>query len=956
MKRFPLRAIVRPAAAFSLIALLCVSPVSGQDAPQYLYGASRPLEIDRGASALWQDLQKLKTRASMTMVVAHPDDEDGGVLAYESRGRGVDTNLLTLNRGEGGQNLMSNDLWDRLGEVRTQELLDAGDYYGVHQYFTRVADYGFSKTLEEAMQQWGHDRVLYDVVRVIRMTRPLVVTSVFVGGVSDGHGHHQTAGEMAQEVYNAAADPKMFPDQIAAGLLPWAPVKVYERAPFARISEQGIFDYATGRYSPARFRDYVHGTYIEGLPPATVVISDGGNNPLFGDSYVSVARQGLGFQKSQNGGTAVPPPGPSSSQYHLYASRLGGTLPTHEADFFEGIDTSVAGIAGYAPAAQQAMWRGPLSAISASVDEAASAFDAKTPSNSAPALAKGLSQTVALLSQIESSSLPKDAKYNMEHELGIKRDQFNKSLNDALEVSLLASISGGGRGGAGGPGGPAPGPAEGEGPGRATGFQSVVAGDAFRVGLHIADEGREPIEIVDSKLVSHAGDGWKFVPTDAASGPLKAGEVRDQIVAVTVPANPELTKPYFSRKNVEQSYYDILDPRYLNLPTSPYPLAGEVTYKYNGAEVHLSEVVQATHRYVGPGPVMEPLLVAPAISLTVSPQAGVVPIGNATLHLQVTVHSSVKGPANGTVKLELPAGWTSEPVSAPFAAQAYNDEHIVNFQITPKSVQQKPYTITAVAQSGGQEYKQGFEMAGYVGLRPYPFYRPSTYQTTGVDLKVAPGLKVAYIMGTGDDVPASMEDIGIHVTMLSPQDVATADLSSYDAIVLGIRTYSARPELARANSRLLAYTNAGGVVIVQYQSTEFNGGFTPYPFTLGGNGERVVEEDSKVAMLAPNDPVLNWPNQITEADFTGWIEERGHGFPASWDSHYVALTEMHDAGQDPQKGGLLYAHYGKGAYVYMAYAFFRQMPEGVPGSFRIMANLISIGKNPQFKSTVAATK
>jgi hypothetical protein len=322
----------------------------------------------------------------------------------------------------------------------------------------------------------------------------------------------------------------------------------------------------------------------------------------------------------------------------------------------------------------------------------------------------------------------------------------------------------------------------------------------------------------------------------------------------------------------------------------------------------------------------------------------------------VTVHSSVKGPANGTVKLELPAGWTSEPASAPFAAQAYNDEHIVNFQITPKSVQQKPYTITAVAQSGGQEYKQGFEMAGYVGLRPYPFYRPSTYQTTGVDLKVAPGLKVAYIMGTGDDVPASMEDIGIHVTMLSPQDVATADLSSYDAIVLGIRTYSARPELARANSRLLAYANAGGVVIVQYQSTEFNGGFTPYPFTLGGNGERVVEEDSKVAMLAPNDPVLNWPNHITEADFTGWIEERGHGFPASWDSHYVALTEMHDAGQDPQKGGLLYAHYGKGAYVYMAYAFFRQMPEGVPGSFRIMANLISIGKNPQFKSTVAATK
>jgi LmbE family N-acetylglucosaminyl deacetylase len=949
MKLTCLHACIRPAALFALAGILCSPAIYGQGAPNYAYGASRALEIDRGSAAVWQDLQKLKTRASLILVVAHPDDEDGPMLAYESRNQGVDTSLLTLNRGEGGQNLMSNDLWDRLGLVRTQELLAAGQYYGVHQYFTRVADYGFSKTLEEAMQQWGHDRVLYDVVRVVRMTRPLIVTAVFVGGVSDGHGHHQTSGEMAQEVYNAAADPKIFPDQIAAGLLPWAPLKVYARVPFARVTEKGIFDSATGRYSPARFRDYVHQTWIEGLPPVTVSIPEGNDNPLLADNYVGIARAGLGFQKSQNGGTAVPPARPTSSQYHLYASRVTPTLPEREEGFFDGIDTSLAGIASYAPAAQQAPWRDRLTAISASVDQAAAAFVATTPSKSADALAKGLSQTVALLADVESSNLPKDAKYNMEHELGIKREQFNQALNDALGVSLLASVTEGARGGAGGPAAPA----EGEGPGRDIGFQSVVAGDAFRVDLHIADEGHEPIEIIDSKVVSHAGDGWTFAPAAAATGELKAGEVRDQIVAITVPADAELTKPYFSRKSVEQSYYDIQDPRYLNLPTTPYPLNAEVAYKYNGAEVHLSEVVQATHRYVGPGPVLEPLLVAPAISLTVSPQAGVVPIGNATLHLQVTVRSSVKGPATGDLKLDLPAGWSSEPASAPFNALAYNDERIVNFTITPKSVEQKPYTITAVAQSGGKEYKQGFEMAGYVGLRPYPFYRPSTYQTTGVDLKVAPGLKVAYIMGTGDDVPQSLEDIGIHVTMLSPQDVSTADLSSYDAIVLGIRTYSARPELARANSRLLNYAKAGGVVIVQYQSTEFNGGFTPYPFTLGGNGERVVEEDNKVSILAPADPVLNWPNRIGLADFNGWIEERGHGFPESWDSHYVALTEMHDAGQDPQKGGLLYAHYGQGAYVYMAYAFFRQMPEGVPGSFRIMANLISIGKNPQFKSAAA---
>jgi hypothetical protein len=158
----------------------------------------------------------------------------------------------------------------------------------------------------------------------------------------------------------------------------------------------------------------------------------------------------------------------------------------------------------------------------------------------------------------------------------------------------------------------------------------------------------------------------------------------------------------------------------------------------------------------------------------------------------------------------------------------------------------------------------------------------------------------------------------------------------------------------RANQRLLNYAKNGGVVIVQYQSSEFNGSYAPYPITLGGNGERVVEEDNKATILAPNDPLLNYPNHITVKDFDGWIEERGHGFPASWAPEYTALTEMHDTEQDPQRGGLLYTHYGKGAWVYTAFAFFRQMPEGVPGSYRVMANLLSIGKNPAFKSATSA--
>src|SRR5689334_2472552 len=194
---------------------------------------AQEIPINQGSAALWQCLLKLHTRASLIMITAHPDEEDGGMLVYESRGKGARVTLLTLNRGEGGANVMSPDYFDALGLVRTQELLAAGRYYGVEQYWTRVIDYGFSKTMAESIQHWTRDRVLADVVRVVRMVRPLVIASVFVGGPSDGHGNHQTAGAMAQAVFKAAGDPNIYPEQIRDGLRPWSPIKDYARAPFS---------------------------------------------------------------------------------------------------------------------------------------------------------------------------------------------------------------------------------------------------------------------------------------------------------------------------------------------------------------------------------------------------------------------------------------------------------------------------------------------------------------------------------------------------------------------------------------------------------------------------------------------------------------------------------------------------------------------------------------------------
>jgi len=935
------------ASLFVFILSLSV-PANAQSPAPYPSAFAEPLEVDRGSAAVWQSLQKLQTRASIIMIVAHPDDEDGGMLTYESRRRGVDTTLLTLTRGEGGQNVMSSDFWDRLGLVRTQELLAAGNAYGVHQYWTRVADFGFSKTLEETLKTWGHDRLLYDCVRVVRMTRPLVVTSVFAGNVSDGHGHHQVSGLMAQEVYKAAGDPNVFPDQIKEGFLPWSPLKVYARVPFARVTEQGIYDYATGHWESVRFRNYATDTWIEGIPSTTIEVPVGEYSALLGRSYLALAREGLAQQKSQNGGIGAPLKQPATSAYHLYASRVSKTVPEHESDFFEGIDTSLAGIAGYAPLSEQKTWRNRLDELNATVLQAAAAFDAIDPAKTAPALARGLAQTNQLLADVAASKLPPDARFNMQHELEIKRLQFNDALGQALGISLLATVSNS-------TGSTTPGPVGSTANQLAT-FQTVIPGQTFSLNVHVANQGSQPISIVKTRVVSHSGSAWTVVAKDSIEGVLKGGDARTLAATATVASDAMPTQPYFSRPDLEQSYYDLLNPKFLNLSSMPYPLSAEVIYSYAGVEASTTGVVQTIHRFTGPGPLPEPLLVAPALSVTVSPEAGIVPLGSATLQLQVTVHSNVKGPAQGEVRLELPPGWKSQPEAAQFVAAMDGDERIVNFQVTPTSLEAKPYSIVAVAKYNGQEFKQGFHDVGYVGLQPYPYYRNASYRTRGVDVKVAPGLKIAYIMGTGDDVPSSLENLGVHAILLSSQDIATADLSGYDAVVLGIRTYAARPELKASNNRLLEYAKSGGVVIVQYQTGEYDHNYGPYPLTLSSDAEKVVEEGAKVTLLLPNDPLLNWPNKINEADFDGWVEERGHGFMRSWGSHYLALTEMHDTDQVSQKGGLLYAHYGSGAYVYMAFAFFRQMPEGVPGAFRIMSNLISLRKNPYFQAAASGAQ
>ncbi len=903
--------------------------------------SSRPDHIDRGSAALWQSLLKLHTRASVLMIDAHPDDEDGGLLTYESRGQGARVALLTLNRGESGQNLMSRDFFDALGLVRTEELLAADRYYGVQQYFTRVIDFGFSNSKKETMQKWGEQRTLRDIVRVVRMVRPLVLTSVFVGGPSDGHGHHQVSGELTQLAFKDAGDPNMFPDQIREGLRPWTPLKDYARVPTFGVRTNGaqgkaeIYDYANGKTYPLRFYNYVTDRWIDGMLSTDLTIPEGTPDPMLGGSFVQIARKGLGFQKSQDGGLTPPPPGPADVAYHLFASRV--QAPANDSSMFAGIDVSLGGIADLASGQDNAFLKSGLAKISSAIDRAMRQFDARHPEAIAPLLAEGAKANLALIEQVRASSLSAGTKYDVLHELRVKETQFNTALTESLGLSVRTWVTtakphSGRFRGSFAPATP----------------RVAIPGRTIYLNVRAADVGSRPVSIGRAWIETPQRGAWTVTPEAKTPDSLAAGDVVSERFRVSVPEDAKATRAYFSRDSLEQNYYTIDDPRYTSLPLAPYPVSGWMEFEYDGVPIRIGQVAQTSEREVGYGDVQDPLVVAPAISLWLPTRAGVVPLTAKSFGVSVLLHSNAMGSARGSVRLDLPAGWRSDPASAPFSVTRDDQDETIRFEVHPAGVREKPYQLHAVATYDGHRYGSGYRQVGYAGLRPYYLYRPAEYRATGVDLKVAPGLKVGFVSGTGSQVPQSLESIGIQPTSLDAQAIASGDLSQFDAIIIGVRAYSVRPDLARYNQRLLAYVHQGGTLIVQYQAGEYNHDYAPYPLTVAtSDSYTVTDEDSAVRFLLPHDPAMSWPNEIGPEDFRGWVEERGHGFAARWDPHWRAPFETHDPGQSPERGGLLIARYGKGNYVYDALALYRQLPEGVTGAYRIMADLLSLGANPR---------
>jgi LmbE family N-acetylglucosaminyl deacetylase len=872
-----------------------------------------PLPQDEGFTGFYQEVNKLRSTARLMATAAHPDDEDGPMLAMESRGLGATALELTINRGEGGQNRIGSELFDELGILRTLELLQADQYYGVEERFTRAVDFGFSKSAEETFEKWGgHEPTLSDMVRVIRTFRPDVIMSVFTGTPSDGHGHHQASGILTREAFRAAGDPNRFPEQIKDGLLPWRPKKLYMRS--FRGGDDWSVRLDVGTYSPA-----------------------------LGMSYIQTGVIGRAHQVSQVIGSSVPP-GHSYSYYKLVDSALpeGVKAGVREKDFFDGIDTSLPGLS-----ARLGAEANKLPALATALDKLdavaklAAAVSPQDMTQAATPLLSGVNVLRELIPQVESSSLSAAAKAELLTHLRTKLEQFEKAAADAGAVTMLASV---------------------DTPGNSSQpsffrqeqtFLIAVPGQTFTMTAHLYNRGQQKLDQVHMNLELPLG--WKAEQINFAPGhgAIESNAEASAQFRVTVPENAQYTRPWFYHSDPQtESFYKVVPElaQYVTLPFPPPPVIAHAEYiTSDDLTGEASAVTQV--KFIDPiyGQSQRPLAVGPALSVELEPVTQVISTtAGLKTEVRVGVRNNVLGPIQGTLKLSVPQGWRAEPASLPAKFFENGEYESFSFTVTPGPLREQKYEVKAVLDAGGKQFDQGYRVETRHDIGTFYYYHPAQQQVSAVAVKLPKTLRVGYIMGAGDDIPPVLKQIGIDLQMISPAELASGDLSRYDTIVLGIRAYDVRTDVRDQNRRLLDYVSRGGTLVVQYnqQTGQFNAGhYTPYP--ASASGERVTVEEAPVEVLAPNDRVFNFPNKIGPKDFDGWVQERGVYFMSQWDEHYTPLLSSHDPGEAPLKGGLLVAKYGQGTYIFTGYAFFRQLPAGVPGAIRLFANLLSVGAKGQ---------
>ena len=825
-----------------LAALLLLAPLQAQQAT--LSGAARLQGL----------LERLNTLGSLLVLGAHPDDENTAVIAYFARGRHIRTAYLSATRGEGGQNLIGSEQGPLMGVIRTQELLAARRIDGGEQFFTRAIDFGYSKSPDEALERWGRERLLSDMVRVIRRFRPDVIVTRFPHEGSGGHGQHTAVGHLSVEAYEAAGDPGRFPDHLKQGLQPWRAKRLYWNT------------YSFGRQREA----------AEAARQDRLTIDAGRYDPLLGRSYAEVAGDSRSLHRSQGMGTrrrkgAVP----------AFFAYIAGDPA--ENDLFDAINTSWQRVPGAEKVARL-------------LAQARSDYRPDNPEAILPLL----TGAYAALRELNDPWVE------------VKKQEVLEAIQLAAGLWIDAAAD----------------------------RWDATPGSDLEVTLSALNRSRFPLTWARTQITGVAGHTEL-----GAEAKLGYNEVSSTKVAVRIPDFALYSQPEWLARPVLGDSYGIHDPPMIGRPEAR-PVFEATFYLKTAEGLELPFRKPVAYRWVDRalGERTRALQIVPPVAVSFAEKTMIFPDARPRA-VSVRLQNNA-GEAVGKVKLDVPEGWTVKPASVEFVLKRHGQQRTVNFSITPP-VADSTGEVISRAELGGKVISSGVRAIEYPHIPIQVVYPKARIRVARAEVKLL-AKKIGYVMGAGDNVPEALEQLGASVTLLSPDELASGNLAKFDAIVTGARALNTRPDLLAAREQLLAYMEQGGTLVVQYNTVSRRGGaaagnaLAPYPMTPSRN--RVSREDAAVTFPNPDHTLLNAPNRITQRDFENWVQERGLYFMSKWDKRYDPILQCNDPGEPPQLGGLLYASYGQGVFIYTGYSWFRQLPAGVPGAYRIFANLLSAAR------------
>lgn len=842
---------------------------------------------ERGATALGEAVAGLDVTPRVLLIGAHPDDEDTQLLTWLARGRQVETAYLSLTRGDGGQNLIGNELGPFLGMIRTEELLAARRLDGGRQFFTRAYDFGFSKTAEETYLHWPKDSILKDVVTVVRAFRPQIIVAVFSGTPRDGHGHHQVSGMLAREVFDAAADTVRFPTRTTLGLGPWSPVKFYRAA----------------RFNPAE---------------ATLAFNVGELSALRGRTYAEIASESRSQHLSQ--GFGVLQRRGTSMDYLTLEAMHGGDMKRKESSMFDRVET---GWSRFAGVALPDSGRAALDSLPAAVAEVRRVENLVAP---APMVAP-LARVLRLMSR--ARNVVRCEGYQVTALGSGKCDAATNDLVGSLETGLrraqtaLLAAAGVQL--------------------EATAPRELVAeGDTVPVTITLYNQGGSDVALDGARA-------WTMGSVAPAMTPGPGTVPADSAARITVPVSPlTATVPWWLAVGRRG---DVFVPPGDGSTAAANIAIGEDRVAETQATADLriagmpfrAIVGPIIHRFADParGERRRPLAAVPAVNVLFEDEVEYARAGAPFDRVyNVHLHSNTGAPRSVSVALELPTTVTVDSLVRHAALEPFGSATL-SFRVRG-TLRPGRYLITATATSGRETFRSGYVPVTYEHIRPLRYYRPAVVQVEAVEAALPRNATVAYVPGVGDNVAPMLSQLGLRVTLVAPDQLEATDLSHFGAVVVGPRAFAASAALASHAARLQDYARAGGTVVVQYGQQEMQTpGILPYPVTLARTAARVTDERAPVRVLDATSRLLASPNRITPADFDGWVQERAVYMPSTFDAHYRAPLEMHDPGEPENRAAILLAPLGKGAYVYTTLALFRQLPAGVPGGARIFLNLLA---------------